>query len=191
MIELCGLIREQNKLISELSKGYRQRVGLAQTLIHDPEVLVLDEPTTGLDPNQITQVRNLIKNISERKTVILSTHIMQEVKAICDKVVIINKGEIVADGTLDEIMNRKDDNQKIRVRLSTPLETKNFEELPEVERVTFSGDENAYFIDTKAGLDARSSINKLVTSKKIDLLELAIIEGSLEDVFRNLTKSSD
>lgn len=118
MVERCGLKREQNKLIGSLSKGYRQRVGLAQTLLHDPKVLILDEPTTGLDPNQITEVRNLIKEISQEKTVIISTHIMQEVQALCDKVVIINEGEIVADGTLEELKNKNSGKQKVKVRLS-------------------------------------------------------------------------
>src|SRR5688500_5459604 len=101
MIELCGLTREQNKKIEALSKGYRQRVGLAQALIHDPKVLILDEPTSGLDPNQILEIRNVIRTISVNKTVVFSTHIMQEVQALCDRVVVINKGEIVADDRLD------------------------------------------------------------------------------------------
>ena len=107
MIELCGLTLEQNKKIEALSKGYRQRVGLAQALIHDPKVLILDEPTSGLDPNQLVEIRKLIKDISQNKTVIFSTHIMQEVQALCDRVVVINKGEIVADDSLDNLLRQQ------------------------------------------------------------------------------------
>src|SRR5690349_5480219 len=106
MIELCGLTREQNKKIEALSKGYRQRVGLAQALIHDPKVLILDEPTSGLDPNQLAEIRKLIKDISKNKTVIFSTHIMQEVQALCDRVIVINKGKIMADDALTSILKR-------------------------------------------------------------------------------------
>jgi ABC-2 type transport system ATP-binding protein len=107
MVELCGLTIEQNKKIETLSKGYRQRVGLAQALIHDPSVLILDEPTTGLDPNQILEIRKLIKEISKNKTVIFSTHIMQEVSALCDRVIVIDKGQIVADDSLSSLMKRQ------------------------------------------------------------------------------------
>ena len=103
MVELCGLSAEQNKKIGQLSKGYRQRVGLAQALIHDPSVLILDEPTTGLDPNQIVEIRNVIKTVGKDKTVLFSTHIMQEVEAICDRVIIINQGQIVSDGSLTSL----------------------------------------------------------------------------------------
>ena len=103
IISKCGLSSEQNKKIGQLSKGFRQRVGLAQALLHDPEILILDEPTTGLDPNQIFEIRKLIKEVSQDKTVIFSTHIMQEVKALCDRVVIINKGKILADQSLEEL----------------------------------------------------------------------------------------
>lgn len=104
LVEMCGLVREQNKRIEALSKGYRQRVGLAQALIHNPQVLILDEPTSGLDPNQILEIRKLIKAISDNKTVIFSTHIMQEVQALCDRVIIINKGKIVADDSLENLL---------------------------------------------------------------------------------------
>ena len=124
MIRICGIEKEQNKLIGALSKGYRQRVGLAQALIHDPDVLVLDEPTTGLDPNQIVEVRNLIKEISASKTVILSTHIMQEVESICDRVVIINEGRIVADSTVKDLRSKSESASKIRIQLSGNIEHK-------------------------------------------------------------------
>ncbi|MDH5605120.1 MAG: ATP-binding cassette domain-containing protein, partial [Cyclobacteriaceae bacterium] len=112
MVDLCGLEREQNKKIEMLSKGYRQRVGLAQSLIHDPKVLVLDEPTTGLDPNQIIEIRNLIKNISREKTVIFSSHIMQEVEALCDRVIVINKGKLIAD---DKVGNLQLNDRSLKV----------------------------------------------------------------------------
>ena len=115
MVQLVGLEREQHKIIGALSKGYRQRVGLAQALIHDPEVLILDEPTTGLDPNQIEEIRNLIKKLGEQKTVMMSTHIMQEVEAICDRVIIINQGKIVADDTSEHISESQDNQFVIRV----------------------------------------------------------------------------
>lgn len=109
-VERCGLTIEQNKKIEMLSKGYRQRVGLAQALLHDPQVLILDEPTTGLDPNQIVEIRQLIRSISTNKTVLFSTHIMQEVQALCHRAVIINKGEVVADDTIDNLLARSTDN---------------------------------------------------------------------------------
>jgi ABC-2 type transport system ATP-binding protein len=109
-VERCGLTIEQNKKIEMLSKGYRQRVGLAQALLHDPQVLILDEPTTGLDPNQIVEIRQLIKSISANKTVLFSTHIMQEVQALCNRAVIINQGEVVADDTIDNLLTRSTDN---------------------------------------------------------------------------------
>jgi ABC-2 type transport system ATP-binding protein len=109
-VERCGLTIEQNKKIDMLSKGYRQRVGLAQALLHDPQVLILDEPTTGLDPNQIVEIRHLIKSISVNKTVLFSTHIMQEVQALCDRAIIINRGEVVADDTISNLLARSSDN---------------------------------------------------------------------------------
>jgi ABC-2 type transport system ATP-binding protein len=120
VIEMCGLLREQNKRIEALSKGYRQRVGLAQALIHNPEVLILDEPTSGLDPNQILEIRKLIKEISRNKTVIFSTHIMQEVQALCDRVIIINKGKIVADDTLQNLLSQNNNLEEIFRTLTSP-----------------------------------------------------------------------
>jgi len=186
MVEKCGLIKEQNKLIGSLSKGYRQRVGLAQTLIHDPKVLILDEPTTGLDPNQITEVRNLIREISSEKTVIISTHIMQEVQALCNRVIIINEGKIVADGALKELQN-KSTSQKVRVRLSGIVPIDEFKNISEVEEAILQEDQNTVLLVAKPGKDIRSSINKVVGQKKLDLLELSLVEESLEDIFRQLT----
>ena len=117
MIELCGLAREKHKNINELSKGFRQRVGLAQAMIHDPEVLILDEPTTGLDPNQIVEIRKLIKELGKQKTVILSSHILSEVEATCDRILIINRGRIVADGTSETLRSQADGQELLTVHI--------------------------------------------------------------------------
>ena len=134
MVALCGLTREQNKKIGALSKGYRQRVGLAQALIHDPQVLILDEPTTGLDPNQLTEIRNLIKRVSQEKTVVFSTHIMQEVQALCDRVVIIHQGNIVANSGLADLQSgtTKEDTKAyhISVEFTQPIEEAILTQLP-------------------------------------------------------------
>ncbi|MEL6535910.1 MAG: gliding motility-associated ABC transporter ATP-binding subunit GldA, partial [Bacteroidota bacterium] len=132
MVSLTGLIREQHKKIGALSKGYRQRVGLAQALIHNPSVLILDEPTTGLDPNQIVEIRKLIKDISQEKTVILSTHIMQEVQALCDRVVIINRGQLVADDTVDSLTAKAGGSPVLKVSLSGAVDEQKLRQLPGV-----------------------------------------------------------
>ncbi len=186
IIELTSLSKEQNKRIGQLSKGFRQRVGLAQALIHDPEVLVLDEPTTGLDPNQIAEVRQLIKDISTTKTVILSTHIMQEVKAICDRVVIIHEGKIVADSTVENLQQTVLKKIKTRVQLSEPIDLKLFSSMKgviEVEKM----EGNIYIISSNK--DIRPEIAKLTAEAGKDLLELTRLEDSLEDIFMNLTGS--
>jgi ABC-2 type transport system ATP-binding protein len=129
IVGLCGLNLEKHKKIRELSKGYRQRVGLAQALIHDPEILILDEPTTGLDPNQIVEIRNLIKKIGQEKTVILSTHILPEVEATCDRILIINRGKIVADGAPTELRNRAQGSEMLRVQIKSPGDAALFDQL--------------------------------------------------------------
>ena len=187
MIGICGLVREQNKRIGALSKGYRQRVGLAQTLIHDPEILILDEPTTGLDPNQIGEVRNLIKEISREKTVILSTHIMQEVQALCDKVVIINDGTIVADGSLDEIRGKSSGVQRIRLRLSEVIPLEELITIEGVGEASPMAGSDAILVLSKPGMDVREPLNKFAVKKQINLLELSIVEDTLEDIFKQLT----
>ena len=119
MIKVCGLNKEKHKFISELSKGYRQRVGIAQAMIHDPEILILDEPTTGLDPNQIIEIRKLIKSLGKEKTVILSTHILPEVEATCDRILIINNGQIVADGTAEDLKSGSTGQDTIKLRIDS------------------------------------------------------------------------
>jgi len=184
IISLTGLSKEQNKKIGELSKGYKQRVGLAQALIHDPDVLVLDEPTTGLDPNQIAEVRQLIKNISATKTVILSTHIMQEVKAICDRVIIIHEGKIVADSTVEDLQHGSSNTMKIKVQLSNSFDIKLFRKIKAVINVE-ELDNNKYVITCSE--DVREEIAKASTQVGVNLLELTLLEESLEDIFMSLT----
>ncbi|WPP51419.1 gliding motility-associated ABC transporter ATP-binding subunit GldA [Catalinimonas niigatensis] len=198
MIALCGLTLEQNKLIGSLSKGYRQRVGLAQALIHDPQVLILDEPTTGLDPNQLSEIRRLIKDISTHKTVIFSTHIMQEVQALCDRVVIINRGNIVIDSYIKDLQTRQsttDIQQKIEVEFAEPLTEQFLKEVPgvlEVEAVT----SNVFVLKAEASVeDLRPAIFHFAFDRQLVLLGMRQISqeavseygNSLEDIFRSLT----
>ncbi len=187
MIRICGLEKEQNKLIGALSKGYRQRVGLAQALIHDPDVLVLDEPTTGLDPNQITEVRNLIKEVSASKTVILSTHIMQEVESICDRVVIINEGSIVADSTVKELRGKSAATSKIRIQLSGSIGHELLHAISGVSGVEVLP-ENRWII-AFGKEDIRPALTRLIADKELDLLELNKVEDTLEDIFKRLTQN--
>ncbi len=186
MIRICGLEKEQNKLIGALSKGYRQRVGLAQALIHDPAVLVLDEPTTGLDPNQIAEVRNLIKAVSASKTVILSTHIMQEVESICDRVVIINEGSIVADSTVKELRGKSAATSKIRIQLSGSIGKDLLHAITGVSAVE-ALQENRWVISYEKE-DVRPALTRLIADQALDLLELNRVEDTLEDIFRQLTQ---
>ncbi|MGB3464475.1 MAG: gliding motility-associated ABC transporter ATP-binding subunit GldA [Cyclobacteriaceae bacterium] len=186
IIELCGLTREQNKMIGSLSKGYRQRVGLAQALIHDPEVLILDEPTTGLDPNQILEIRKLIRHISKDKTVIFSTHIMQEVQALCDRVVIINKGKIVKDASLKELQQDMDGKQLVMVEFSEAIDQAVLEDIPGV--LSVSEKENfVYELETEGGKDVRNELLAVASAKNIPLVGLRQESASLEDMFYQLT----
>ncbi len=185
VVEKCGLSLEQNKKISALSKGYRQRVGLAQALLHDPKVLILDEPTTGLDPNQILEIRKLIKEVSKDKTVLFSTHIMQEVQALCDRVIIINKGKIVADKTLKEL-SAESGSKKYRIEFSGEVDLasiKNLSVVTDVELVEI----NIYKIFTSSDKDIRSQIFKAASENDLPLVGLQEESGSLEDIFHSLT----
>lgn len=187
MVRLCGLEREQHKKIGALSKGYRQRVGLAQALIHEPQVIILDEPTTGLDPNQILEIRALIKAISKNKTVIFSTHIMQEVQALCDRVVIINKGKIVADNAVSELQTGKVKNNIINVEFASPIEPGELEKIPGVLEVIVEG-KGKYRIKSSQEQDIRGEIFTFASENKLTLLGLSQTEDSLEDIFQELTK---
>tara|TARA_B100000575_G_C23066326_1_gene613969 strand:- start:388 stop:1311 length:924 start_codon:yes stop_codon:yes gene_type:complete len=190
MIELCGLNREKHKDISELSKGFRQRVGLAQAMIHDPEVLILDEPTTGLDPNQIVEIRKLIKELGKQKTVILSSHILSEVEATCDRILIINRGRIVADGTSETLRSQADGQELLTVHIDAADEVlqKSLLSLGSVEKVSaIESKPGFYSIQSKPNMESRKAIFDLCVKKKWYLLEMTGIETRLEDVFRDLT----
>ena len=190
MIELCGLAREKHKNINELSKGFRQRVGLSQAMIHDPEVLILDEPTTGLDPNQIVEIRKLIKELGKQKTVILSSHILSEVEATCDRILIINRGRIVADGTSETLRSQADGQELLTVHIEAVNEElqKSLLDLGSVEKVSAVEDKPGFYsIQSKPNMESRKAIFDLCVKKKWYLLEMTGIETRLEDVFRDLT----
>jgi ABC-2 type transport system ATP-binding protein len=191
MVTVCGLEGEKHKKISELSKGYRQRVGLAQALIHDPEVLILDEPTSGLDPNQIVEIRELIKKIGREKTVILSSHILAEVEATCDRIMIINKGKIVADGTAEDLRKRSQGKEILKVIIEDAASDMIFEKLsklPSVEMVDIiHPTKNVFEVQSKKESSSRRAIFKLCVENKWMLTELTPLETKLEDIFRELT----
>lgn len=184
MIGLCGLTLEQNKLIGSLSKGYRQRVGLAQSLIHNPQVLILDEPTSGLDPNQILEIRKLIKEVSKNKTVVFSTHIMQEVQALCDRVVVINRGKIVADDQLKNLTGAT--TGWIEVEFKEIVSSEVLTLLAGVARVEGNGNQFKIFCQT--GVDVRPELVRFASEKNLTLLGLRQQESSLEEIFRSLTE---
>jgi ABC-2 type transport system ATP-binding protein len=189
MIEQTGLTAEQKKKIGALSKGYRQRVGLAQALIHNPDVLILDEPTSGLDPNQIIEIRTLISKLGKEKTVLLSTHIMQEVEAICDKVIIINQGKIVADAATSEIYKQGAEKQlTILVEFDQPV---NRELMLKIKGITkLAGlKNNSWLIQSSADIDIRPGIFQFAVKNQLTVLSMQKKEKSLEDVFQELTKS--
>ena len=186
IIELCGLTREQNKKIEELSKGYRQRVGIAQALIHDPAVLILDEPTSGLDPNQILEIRKLIKDISANKTVIFSTHILQEVQALCDRVIVINLGEIVADNTVDNLMRSQTKSLAIMVEFSGDVNEEVLNQVPglkKLDRINAS----SFRLEAHEGVDLRAEVFRFAADHSLSLRGLRQEESSLEEIFRELT----
>jgi len=191
MIALCGLDKEKHKQISELSKGYRQRVGLAQALIHDPEILILDEPTTGLDPNQIVEIRNLIKHIGEQKTVILSTHIMQEVEATCDRMMIINNGKIVADGAPTTIRKQAQGHEVLQICIEDgPSENilSGLQNLATVKSVDINPkNQNHFVIESINDESSKRAIFQLCVQNGWVITELVPVEKSMEDVFRKLT----
>lgn len=186
MIKIVGLEVEQNKKIGMLSKGYRQRVGLAQAIIHDPEVLILDEPTTGLDPNQLVEIRNLIKEIGKSKTVMLSTHIMQEVEAICDRVIIIKSGKIVADGVASELQY-DDDHQVVFVEFDGVVSKNQLTAITQINKVEKIGN-NGWLVESKGGIDLRKVIAQFAQQNNVLVLTLRKEERSLEEVFKSLTK---
>lgn len=186
MISITGLTLEQKKKIGALSRGYRQRVGLAQAMIHNPEVLILDEPTSGLDPNQLIEIRNLIKNIGKEKTVILSTHIMQEVEAICNRVIIINHGKIVADDNT-QVLQKKMQKEKIFVvEFDKPVSKSQVMSVSNVATAeNVSG--NLWRIKSKNNEDIRQQLFKYAVDNHISMIKMDMEEHSLEEVFHQLT----
>lgn len=184
VIDLTGLTPEAHKTIGQLSKGYRQRVGLANALLHNPDVLILDEPTTGLDPNQLVDIRNLIKTIGKEKTVFLSTHIMQEVEAMCDRVIIINKGEIVANKKLTEL--RENQSQIVIVEFDYRVEEAFLNKLPHVSQVKNTHN-FVYEITFSTTEDMRSHVFDFAHDNELKILQLNQKNASLESLFRELT----
>jgi len=196
MVQMCGLANVRHKDIGELSKGYRQRVGLAQALIHEPEVLILDEPTSGLDPNQIVEIRNLIKQLGRAKTFILSTHILSEVQATCDRVLIINEGKIVADGSPEQLQQDFKGAEMVTLELKTSAvnaldqispKLRSLGSVTEVELVSQKNSTSRFQIHVEKGSDIREAAFRLAVSEGWIVLELTRKSTSLEEVFHKLT----
>jgi ABC-2 type transport system ATP-binding protein len=185
-IDLVGLTPESKKKIGQLSKGYKQRVGLAAALIHDPEVLILDEPTSGLDPNQIIEIREVIKNLGKEKTVLFSSHILQEVEAICDRVIIINKGKIVADDTLSNLQNANKNSQSVIVQFKENVDEgliRNLQDVQNAEQLATG----SWKLETDNPESVRKQLMQLSLQHNLNIVSLQSESQSLEDVFRSLT----
>ena len=187
MINITGLSQEQHKKIGALSKGFRQRVGLAQAMIHDPEVLIFDEPTSGLDPNQLLEIRNLIKEIGKEKTVMLSTHIMQEVEAVCDRVIIIDNGKIVADDLTDNLSRLSSGNTLITVEFNNKIDEKLLGRIRGIEEIKYLRS-NIWQLQSKTGVDIRPEVFKFAVQNNLTVLSMQKEEQRLEKVFQQLTK---
>ena len=191
MVRVCGLNDEKHKKIGELSKGYRQRVGLAQAMIHDPQILILDEPTTGLDPNQIVEIRELIRDLGKEKTVILSTHILPEVEATCDRILIINKGKIVADGTSQTLRKQAQGSEVIKVR----IEDGDINEIHEKLQALYTTqsvdiedlEKGLFVVESVTEMSSKRTVFQLCVEKGWVLTEMVALETKLEDIFRDLT----
>ncbi|MBN2175956.1 MAG: gliding motility-associated ABC transporter ATP-binding subunit GldA [Bacteroidales bacterium] len=189
MIEITGLGNEQGKKIGQLSKGYRQRVGLAQAMIHNPEVLILDEPTSGLDPNQLLDIRQLIKNIGKEKTVMLSTHIMQEVEAVCDRAIIIDKGRIVADDSTANLSDKSSGVNIIRVEFNKPPEENLLREIQGVSSIKKNSD-TLFEITSEGDIEIREAIFNFAVKNGLSVLSLQKSTRGIEEVFQQLTRNS-
>ncbi len=199
MVDVCGLGEMKHKDIGQLSKGYRQRVGLAAAMIHDPRVLILDEPTSGLDPNQIVEIRSLIQSIGKEKTVVLSTHILPEVQATCDRVIIINRGKIVADGPIADLQKNSQGGDRILLEVEFP-DKQSFEtvlvqmkQIPSVSSVSLLHEQNGvkkFSVETARGVDIRKELYWMCVEKRWNLLEMHREQTSLEDIFRELTSDT-
>jgi ABC-2 type transport system ATP-binding protein len=186
MIERTGLTRERHKIIGSLSKGYRQRVGLAQALLHDPKVLILDEPTSGLDPNQLIEIRQLIQELGKAKTVIFSSHIMQEVQAICDRVIIINRGQLVANDTIDVLRQKIAPEIRIHVEFASPANLQRLQKIKSVKSVEALSD-NHYTLISATDVDIRADIFLFAQQEKLILLEMRREAFDIENIFQKLT----
>ena len=186
VIELTGLSVESKKKIGQLSKGYKQRVGLAAALIHDPEVLILDEPTSGLDPNQIIEIREVIKKQGQNKTVLFSSHILQEVEAICDRVIIINKGQIVADDKLSNLQKTNKDSHIVIVQFKEVIDKDQLAGMKQVSKME-KADNNLFKLHTSDPEAVRKQILELALQQQLNIISLQSESRSLEDVFRSLT----
>ena len=187
LVEMTGLGREAHKPIGALSKGYRQRVGLAQAMLHDPQVLILDEPTSGLDPNQLAEIRTLIQQLGQEKTVILSTHIMQEVQALCDRVVIIDRGQIVADDPIDRLQRRLSGDSSLLVQFDREVEVDKLLRINGIDRVSPGKLPNSFRLFLDAESDPRADVFRFAVQHDRVLLGMVREELSVEEVFRALT----
>ena len=187
-IKLTGLEPEQHKKIGALSKGYRQRVGLAQALIHDPDILILDEPTSGLDPNQLVEIRKIITDLGKKKTILLSTHIMQEVEALCNRVIIIDKGKIVADDTPKNLGNMDQKARTYKVEFKEAVDKKKLLAIGNIENIKNIGG-NIWLLESKSKEDLREIIFKFAVKNKYNVLSLSVEEQKMEDVFQKLTRN--
>ncbi|GJL56496.1 MAG: ABC transporter ATP-binding protein [Nitrospirales bacterium] len=193
VIEQTGLGEVKQRVIGHLSRGFRQRVGLAQALIHDPPVLILDEPTVGLDPNQIIEIRELIKGLAGSHTIILSTHILPEATALCERVIIIHRGQIVAIDTQEQLAARLRRSEQLRVTVKTTLPDmeNRLQTVPGVIKVSQGESDNTYLIEAELGHDIREAVTGFVMTHQLGLLELAVVSMSLEDVFIQLTNQDE
>ncbi len=191
VIDTCGLESEKHKKINELSKGYKQRVGLAQALIHNPEVLILDEPTTGLDPNQIVEIRDLIRKIGREKTVILSSHILAEVEATCDRILIINKGKIVADGTTKDLRQQAKGSNVLRIKIEESDVDTIYDKLKSIEGVDLvdidDAKANRFTVEYQQDNNIAKSIFNMCVDNSLVITELIPVETKLEDIFKEFT----
>ena len=196
MVDVCGLGEMKHKDIGQLSKGYRQRVGLAAAMIHDPRVLILDEPTSGLDPNQIVEIRSLIRDIGRQKTVVLSTHILPEVQATCNRVIIISRGKIVADGPIEDLQRNLHGGERIVIEVEVPdgqsfdMLSVQVRSIPSIETISLINEQNGvkkFSVETSNATDIRKDLFQLCVQKGWGLLELHREQTSLEEIFRQLT----
>ncbi len=190
LIEVTGLGRESHKRIGALSKGYRQRVGLAQAMLHDPKVLILDEPTSGLDPNQLAEIRSLIKKLGQEKTVIFSTHIMQEVQALCDRVIIIDRGKLVADDPIEKLKRRLSGDRSLLVAFDKLADPQKLRSIPGVARVETNPEGFSYRLYLDAKADPRAEVFRFAVQNELVLLGMQAEDLSVEEVFRALTNSN-